>query len=146
MKQAVGRRHRQKRGDLELTWSRRAWRGSAEPQRRRRAARIWRDLLGESSRSIEKCSRIRPQAKTRPSPARRLGSAERSERELALGRRTARIRRIDRLCVPAEVRENPLDRCGRLDAGDHTKAAAAAPARLDLDGEYPLEALRPRQG
>src|SRR5690606_35542259 len=84
--------------------------------------------------------------KTRPSPARRLGSAERSERELALGRRTARIRRIDRLCVPAKVRENPLDRCGRLDAGDHTKAAAAAPARLDLDGEYPLEALRPRQG
>src|SRR5690606_32798788 len=70
-----------------------------------------------------------------------LGSAERSERELALGRRTARRRRIDRLCVPAEVRENPLDRCGRLDAGNHTKAAAAAPARLDLDGEYPLEAL-----
>jgi len=62
--------------------------------------------LGESSRSIEKCSRIRPQTKTRPSPARRLGSAERSERELALGRRTARIRRIDRLCVPAEVRQH----------------------------------------
>src|SRR5690554_8210306 len=73
-------------------------------------------------------------------------SAERSERQLALGRRTARIRRIDRLCVPAEVRENPLDRCGRLDAGNHTKAAAAVPARLDLDGEYPLDALRPRQG
>src|SRR5690554_5482933 len=69
-------------------------------------------------------------------------SAERSERQLALGRRTARIRRIDELCVPAKVRENPLDRCGRLDAGNHTKAAAAAPARLDLDGEYPLEALR----
>src|SRR5690606_14878363 len=119
---------------------------SAEPRRQRRAARIWRDLLGESSRSIEKCSRIRPQAKTRPSTARAIGSAERSERQLALGRRTARIRRIDRLCVPAEVRDNPLDRCGRLDAGNHTKAAAAAPARLDLDGEYPLEALRPRQG
>src|SRR5690606_39009906 len=43
---------------------------SAEPRRQRRAAWIWRDLLGESSRSIEKCSRIRPQAKTRPSPAR----------------------------------------------------------------------------
>ena len=52
-------------------------------------------MLRESSRSFEKCSRIRPQAKT---------------------------------------------------AGNHTKAAAAAPARLDLDGEYPLEALRPRQG
>src|SRR5690554_7349126 len=73
-------------------------------------------------------------------------SAERSERQLALGRRTARTRRIDGLCAPAEVRENPLDRCGRLDAGNHTKAAAAAPARLDLDGEYLLEALRPRQG
>src|SRR5690606_38595214 len=110
------------------------------------AARIWRDVLGESSRSIEKCSRILPQAKTRPSPARRLGSAERSERELALGRRTARRRRIDRHCVPDEVRENSLARCERPDAGNHTKAAAAAPARLDLDGEYPLEALRPRQG
>src|SRR5690606_21422583 len=32
------------------------------------------DLLCESSRLIEKCSRIRPQAKTRPSPARWLGS------------------------------------------------------------------------
>src|SRR5690606_3797351 len=93
-----------------------------------------------------KCSRIRPQAKTRPSPARWLGSAERSERQVTLGRRTARIRRIDGLCVPAEVRENPLDRCGRLDAGNHTKAVAAAPARLDLDGEYSLEALRLRSG
>src|SRR5690606_27505350 len=37
---------------------------SAEPRRQRRAARIWRDVLGESSRSIEKCSRIRPQAKS----------------------------------------------------------------------------------
>jgi len=60
-----------------------------------------------------------------PVPGAVLGSAERSERQLALGRRTARIRRIDGLCVPAEVRENPLDRCGRLDAGNHTKAAAA---------------------
>src|SRR5690606_21011661 len=53
---------------------------------------------------------------------------------------------IDGLCVPAEVRENPLDRCGRLDAGNHTKAVAAAPARLDLDGKYSLEALRLRSG
>src|SRR5690554_7896692 len=73
-------------------------------------------------------------------------SAERSERQLALGRRTARTRRIDGLCAPDEVRENPLDRCGSLDAGNHTKAAAAAPARLDLDGEYSHDALRPRQG
>src|SRR5690606_10628137 len=36
---------------------------------------ICRDLLGESSRLIEKCSRIRPQAKTRPSPARGRVSA-----------------------------------------------------------------------
>lgn len=54
----------------------------------------------------------------------------------------ARTRRIDGLCAPAEVRENPLDRCGRLDAGNHTKAAAAAPARLDLDGEYPATKLQ----
>ena len=71
-------------------------------------------------------------AKTRRSPAWWLGSAERSERQVALGRRTARIRRIDGLCVPAEVRENPLDRCGRLNAGDHMKAAAAAPVVADL--------------
>src|SRR5690606_26299985 len=81
-----------------------------------------------------------------PVPSRWLGSEERSERQIALRRRTARMRRIDGLGVPAEVRENPLDRCGRLDAGNHTKAAAAAPARRDVDGEYPLEALRPRQG
>src|SRR5690606_17815388 len=81
-----------------------------------------------------------------PVPGAVLRSAERSERQIALRRRTARIRRIDGLCAPAEVRENPLDRCERLDAGNHTKAAAAAPVRLDLDGEYPLEALRPRQG
>jgi hypothetical protein len=56
------------------------------------------------------------------------------------------MRRVDGLWVPAEVRENPLDRCGLLDAGDHAKAAAAAPARLDVEGEYPLEALRLRSG
>jgi len=56
------------------------------------------------------------------------------------------MRRIDGLGVPAEVRENPLDRCGLLDAGDDPQPAAAVPAGLDVDGEYPLEALRPCQG
>src|SRR5690606_34096206 len=104
-----------------------------------------RGSVCESSRSIEKCSRIRLQANTRP--YRRGGSAvQRSERQIALRRRTARMCRIDGLGVPAEVPKNPLNRCGLLDAGDHTKAAAAAPARLDVDGKYPLEALRPCQG
>src|SRR5690606_39505329 len=52
---------------------------SAGPRRRRRAARIWRDVLGESSRLIEKCSRIRPQAKKRACAARRDGREERGE-------------------------------------------------------------------
>ena len=56
------------------------------------------------------------------------------------------MRRIDGLGVPAEVRENPLDRCGLLDAGDDPQPAAAVPAGPDVDGEYPLEALRPCQG
>lgn len=43
---------------------------------------------------------------------------------------SARMRRIDGHCVPANVLENPLNRCWLLDAGDHTKAAAAAPAGL----------------
>src|SRR5690606_12402331 len=59
------------------------------------------------------------------------------------------VRVADRLCERRELAARSV-RCAaareRLDAGNHTKAAAAAPARLDLDGEYPLEALRPRQG
>src|SRR5690606_20548878 len=81
-----------------------------------------------------------------PVPSRWLGSEERSERQIALRQRTARMHQIDGLGVPAEVRENPLDRCGLLDAGDDPQPAAAAPAGLDVDGEYPLEALRPCQG
>src|SRR5690606_41301905 len=80
--------------------------------------------------------------------ASRRGSAEleRSQRHTALRRRTAGLRRLDGPGVPAEVRENPLDRCGLLDAGDDPQPAAAVPAGLDVDGEYPLEALRPCQG
>src|SRR5690606_9126428 len=55
---------------------------------------LCRGSVCESSRLIEKCSRIRLQAKTRPS--RRGSSAvHRSKRQIALRRRTARMRRID---------------------------------------------------
>jgi len=56
------------------------------------------------------------------------------------------MRRIGGLGVPAEVLENPLDHRLILNAGDHAQPPAAAPASLDLDGEHPLEALRPCQG
>lgn len=55
------------------------------------------------------------------------------------------MRRIDGLCVPAEVLKNPLDHRRILDAGDDPQPPAAAPAELDVDGEHPLEALRPGQ-
>jgi hypothetical protein len=38
------------------------------------------------------------------------------------GRRAARVRRIDRLGVAAEVLENPSDDRGRLDAGESSDA------------------------
>jgi hypothetical protein len=53
--------------------------------------------------------------------------------------------RIDRLCVPTEVLENPLDRCLLLDARDHPELPTAAPADFDVDGKNALEALRPGQ-
>jgi hypothetical protein len=48
--------------------------------------------------------------------------------------------------IDVDVLENPRDDEGRLDAGDAAPPAAAALAGLDLEGENPLEALRPRQG
>jgi hypothetical protein len=53
------------------------------------------------------------------------------------------MRRIDGFCGVAQVLENPLDDCGFLDAGDHPQLPAALPAGLNVDGEYPLEALCP---
>lgn len=49
--------------------------------------------------------------------------------------------RIDGFGITAEMVQNPLDHCGLLDAGDDMQVAAALLASLDVDGEYPLEAL-----
>jgi hypothetical protein len=43
----------------------------------------------------------------------------------------------------AEMAQNALDDGGFLDAGDHPQRPAALPAGLDINGEYPLEALCP---
>jgi hypothetical protein len=48
---------------------------------------------------------------------------------------------IDGLRRMAEMFQNPLDDCGLLDAGDHPQLPAALSAGLNVDGEYPLEAL-----
>ena len=46
--------------------------------------------------------------------------------------------------ITAEVLENhPFDDRRRLDAGDDTQAVAPLAAGFDVDGEHPLEALRP---
>ena len=50
---------------------------------------------------------------------------KRSDQAIALRRRSARMRRIDRLRSVAEMVQNPLDDCGFLDAGDDAQAAAA---------------------
>jgi hypothetical protein len=41
--------------------------------------------------------------------------------------------------------KNPLDHSRLLDARDDLEPPTAAPADLDVDSEYPLQALRPRQ-
>jgi hypothetical protein len=41
----------------------------------------------------------------------------------------------------AEMVQNPLDDYGFLDAGDHPQLPAALAAGLNVDSEYPLEAL-----
>ena len=68
---------------------------------------------------------------------------KRSDQAIALRRRSARMRRIDGLRRMAEMLQNPLDDGGFLDAGDDAQAAAALLAGLDINGEYPLEALCP---
>jgi hypothetical protein len=69
--------------------------------------------------------------------------AQASERQIDLGRRTARLCRIDGRCIPAEVLKNPLNHGRILDAGDHPELSAAALAGLYVDGKDALEALRP---
>lgn len=68
-----------------------------------------------------------------------------SEQPIPLRRRAARMRRIGRLGVAPEVRENSLDDRRFLDARDHPQRPAAAPAGLDVDGKHPLQTLRPAQ-
>jgi hypothetical protein len=68
---------------------------------------------------------------------------KRSDQAIALRRRSARMRRIDRLRGVAEMVQNPLDDSGLLNAGDDAQAATALLAGLDVNREYPLEALCP---
>jgi len=71
---------------------------------------------------------------------------KRSAQQSASGRRPARISRIGRLAVAAEVLEYPFNERGFLGAGDHLELPAAAPAGLDVDGKDTLEPLCPSQG
>src|SRR5690606_16696283 len=76
--------------------------------------------------------------------------AKASERQIALGRRTARVCcSIDGRCIAAEVLKNPLNHGRILDAGDHPQLPAATSANLyvgrkDDDTEKPTGgAMRP---
>ena len=113
-------------------------------------------------------------SRRKPKPARPCTVArvvtnmtKRSDQEIALGRRPARMCWIDGLRSVAEMFQNPLDDCGFLDAGDDAQPTAALAAGfighipvpdrfaatfgranrqscrfVDVDGEHPLEALR----
>ena len=89
-----------------------------------------------------------PQTEARPFPHGGAGvtrMAKASERQIALGRRTARVCcSIDGRCIAAEVLKNPLNHGRILDAGNHPELPAATSANLYVDGEHALEALRPR--
>src|SRR5690606_23913760 len=88
-----------------------------------------------------------PQTEARPFPHGGAGvmrMAKVSERQIALGRRTARVCcSIDGRCIAAEVLKNPLNHGRILDAGDHPELPAATSSNLYADGEHALEALRP---
>ena len=71
--------------------------------------------------------------------------ATRSDQQIALGRRPARISRIGRLRIASEVRQYPFNDGRILDAGDDLELPAAAPAGLDVDREHPFEPLCPGQ-
>jgi hypothetical protein len=74
-----------------------------------------------------------------------MRAERRSAQPIALGRRAARVARIDGRSVAAEVLKNPLDRGWFLDARDHPQLPTTASASLDVDGKDTLEALPPRQ-
>ena len=52
------------------------------------------------------------------------------------------MRRIERLLVPDEVLEDPLDDLRLLNARNYPQCAATATAGVDVDGERALEPLR----
>jgi hypothetical protein len=66
--------------------------------------------------------------------------AKRSEQEIRLGRPPARIGRIGRLAVAAEMLENPFDDGWILDAGNDLELPATTTAHLDVDRKDTLEA------
>jgi hypothetical protein len=69
-----------------------------------------------------------------------MGMTKRSDQQIALGRRTTRIGWIKRVCIASEVLENPFDDGRILNARDHLKLPAAAPADLNVDGKDTFEA------
>ena len=69
-----------------------------------------------------------------------MGMTKRSDQQIALRRRPTWICRIGRLCIAAEVPENPFDDGRILNARDHLKLPAAAPADLNVDGKDTFEA------
>src|SRR5690606_6474944 len=87
-----------------------------------------------------------PQTEARPFPHGGAGvtrMAKASERQIALGRRTARGRcSIDGRCIAAEVLKNPLNHGRILDAGDHPQLPAATSANLYVDGGWPAPLVR----
>ena len=123
------------------------WCGQLDRGRHRRRAGLVRrrSVVGIFAFVLEmpaNAGRQQPQ----PKAARRgtvAGVERRSARPVARRRCAARMRRIDGPGITAEVLENPFNDRRRLDAGDDTQAAAALAAGLDVDGEHPLEALRP---
>ena len=75
-----------------------------------------------------------------------MRTTKRSEQTIGLGRPTARICRVGRLAVAAEVLEIPFDDGWILDAGNDLELPATTTAHLDVDRKNTFEALRPAQG
>ena len=84
----------------------------------------------DSSPSAWKCQPCPILAETCPSRTSAASMATRSDQQIALGRRPARISRIGRLRIASEVHQYPLDDGRILDAGDDLELPAD-PGRPD---------------
>jgi len=114
--------------------------------------RLWRPLSHRNLRREGSCTRSEQpvmtqfpdRSRTRPWTDHPRTSNQLERLFLVAGRSTRQF--VVRFQALLNMPQNPGNQCRLLDTGNHSQRAAAIGTGLDVNGEYPLQTLRPTHG